>query len=111
MQTSLSAALPSSRLRSETVECPKCSKRSIVKRSPTTFDCLNCNFHKELPPVATDTLLAPNLRNFSPHPRRSHPTHAPHYSLPEPSGSIAEDNQAKPLVFAAVIVILIILFL
>lgn len=36
----------------EPVECPKCGKRSIVKRSQNLFDCLNCNFHKELPPIA-----------------------------------------------------------
>lgn len=34
------------------VECPKCGKRSIVTRDQNTFDCLNCNFHRELPPVA-----------------------------------------------------------
>ncbi|MEO1387594.1 MAG: hypothetical protein AAFV85_09505 [Cyanobacteria bacterium J06634_6] len=38
------------------VECPKCGKRSIVARSHNTFDCLNCNFHRELPPVANRTL-------------------------------------------------------
>jgi len=33
-------------------ECPKCGKRSIVERSSGVFDCLNCSFHRELPPVA-----------------------------------------------------------
>lgn len=36
----------------DAVECPKCGKRSIVERSSNIFDCLNCSFHRELPPVA-----------------------------------------------------------
>lgn len=35
----------------DAVECPKCGKRSIVERSSNIFDCLNCSFHRELPPV------------------------------------------------------------
>ena len=31
--------------------CPKCAKRSLVRRSHSIFDCLNCNFHKQLPPI------------------------------------------------------------
>ncbi|KPQ35117.1 MAG: putative transposase DNA-binding domain [Phormidesmis priestleyi Ana] len=41
---------PSS-ISAESVECPKCGKRSIVRRSANMFNCLNCNFHKELPPL------------------------------------------------------------
>ncbi|MGD1898192.1 MAG: hypothetical protein ACFB16_14705 [Phormidesmis sp.] len=33
------------------VECPKCGKRSIVARAHNVYDCLNCSFHRELPPV------------------------------------------------------------
>ncbi|MEL7352214.1 MAG: hypothetical protein AAF171_09900 [Cyanobacteria bacterium P01_A01_bin.116] len=44
--------MSASRSMAEPVECPKCGKRSIVKRSQNLFDCLNCNFHKELPPIA-----------------------------------------------------------
>lgn len=36
----------------EAVECPKCGKRSIVRRSADLFECLNCSFHKELTPVS-----------------------------------------------------------
>ncbi|MEM6868575.1 MAG: hypothetical protein AAF528_09370 [Cyanobacteria bacterium P01_C01_bin.121] len=36
----------------DAVECPKCGKRSIVERSSNVFDCLNCGFHRELPPVS-----------------------------------------------------------
>ena len=65
MKTLLSASLLSSsagshprtspfaqRALTDAVECPRCGKRSIVERSSNVFDCLNCSFHKELPPVA-----------------------------------------------------------
>ena len=46
---SLSSALPS---RGAAIECPKCGKHTVVKRSPNHFDCLNCSFQKSLSPVA-----------------------------------------------------------
>lgn len=52
------------RASTEAVECPKCGKRSIVERSSNIFDCLNCSFHRELPPVSS--------RGRSRHTDRSH---------------------------------------
>ena len=46
-----------------TTSCPRCNKRSIVQRSPNTFDCLNCNFHKQLPPVRP-TRYSPPLNSL-----------------------------------------------
>ena len=43
--------------------CPKCNQRAIVQRSLNTFDCLNCDFHKRLPPIgARYPLRSPQLR-------------------------------------------------
>lgn len=64
------SAFPSNRGNSTvdclTTPCPKCNKRSIVRRSTNTFDCLNCNFHKQLPPVMNGpSLLTPRrIRNI-----------------------------------------------
>lgn len=32
----------------ESVECPKCGKRTIVQGSSYQYHCLNCNFHRDL---------------------------------------------------------------
>lgn len=54
--------------------CPKCSKRSIVQRSPNTFDCLNCNFHKRLPALsASHRLAAPRSKPGRAKPGRAKP--------------------------------------
>lgn len=49
--------LPNNAAISETVACPSCGKPSIVRRSPNIFDCLNCNFHKEFPPLISASAL------------------------------------------------------
>ncbi|MDY7021597.1 MAG: hypothetical protein SWJ54_09575 [Cyanobacteriota bacterium] len=30
------------------VECPKCGKHTIVQRNPDVFQCLNCDFQRDL---------------------------------------------------------------
>ncbi|MEO0456860.1 MAG: hypothetical protein AAF152_09785 [Cyanobacteria bacterium P01_A01_bin.114] len=32
----------------ESLECPKCGKRTIVQGGGYQFHCLNCNFHRDL---------------------------------------------------------------
>ena len=39
--------------------CPKCNKRTLIQRSHNRFDCLNCNFHKQLPPVHSARYASP----------------------------------------------------
>ena len=99
------------------VECPKCAKRTIVKRSHNTFDCLNCNFHKELPPVAgalrTPLSLSSGLPAGLP-PRglgglggvSGQPNHPANYSngtLLAPSDD--QSDKMHPLIFAALAVL------
>ncbi|MEB3280017.1 MAG: hypothetical protein VKK42_13975 [Lyngbya sp.] len=31
----------------DTVECPRCGKRTIVQRNPDVFQCLNCDFQRD----------------------------------------------------------------
>ena len=47
----------------DAVECPQCGKRSIVERSSNIFDCLNCGFHRELPPIARQSGLTRSTRS------------------------------------------------
>lgn len=138
MKTSLSATMPSgsphrhlsnsltaSFNQSLAVECPKCGKHSIVERSPNRFDCLNCNFHKALPPVSSlskkaVSYLQPeiqevpgNLSGLQPRsPYRnivlsSDPNLPPINDLEE----AASADTSGPLIFAAIAVLLGILFL
>lgn len=128
-------SLSSSRLLREAAECPRCSKRSIVKRSANTFACLNCGFHKELPPVSPlasvgnrrtkgrsesssvvgePTLHPPTGHALLPH---RHPLNRrisidPNLSYLEPlETEVGEGDKIQPLVFAAIAVIFGILFL
>lgn len=55
----------------DAVECPKCGKRSIVARSPNTFDCLNCNFHRELSPMRPSVSQPSSKQHRAPHPKDS----------------------------------------
>lgn len=100
MQTSLSKKLPIP-TSGQILECPKCSKHSIVRRSPNTFDCLNCNFHKELPPVAISAakrqLTYTQLPNVRP-------------SLAD-LDDFSEADKAQPLMFAVIAVIIGIIVL
>lgn len=89
------------------LECPKCGKHTIVKRSPNQFDCLNCNFQKSLPPIA-------HLSKDSPYPTRPFGTTSNLYRLQQQASRAAaeqryapyeEDSKVPPLVFAAVAVI------
>jgi predicted RNA-binding Zn-ribbon protein involved in translation (DUF1610 family) len=101
MQTSLSNKLPIP-TSGQILECPKCSKHSIVRRSPNTFDCLNCNFHKELPPVTISAATPKKLTYSQP------PTVRPSLSdLDDFSGA----DQAQPLLFAVIAVIIGIIVL
>lgn len=122
MKTSRPAMMPST----EAVECPKCKKHSIVKRSPNLFNCLNCNFQKELPPVSLSSAARMGLYpGQSPRRRQSDfilpgdPNHTsrlneirrglhrgPGYSI---NGT--EPDKLQPFVFAAIAVIFGILLL
>ena len=130
----------SGRLSPEAAECPRCGKHSIVKRSANTFDCLNCSFHKELPPVSPLTSVGrsplgsrsakgrsesssvmggpmvhpPTGHALLPH---RHPLNRrisvdPNLSYLEPlETEVGEGDKIQPLVFAAIAVIFGILFL
>ncbi len=89
--------------RAENVECPKCSKRSIIRRSPNTFDCLNCNFHKELAPVSLSISAKRQLAHSQ------LPTARPIFD--ELEDDSPESDKAQPLVFAAIAVIIGIIIL
>ncbi|MEL6352513.1 MAG: hypothetical protein AAFR58_12175 [Cyanobacteria bacterium J06627_28] len=133
-------SLSSGRLLREAAECPRCSKRSIVKRSANTFACLNCGFHKDLPPVSPLASVGRSPLSNRPTKGRSerssvvgepmlHPPtdHAllpgrhplnrrisvdPNLSYLEPlETEIGEGDKMQPLVFAAIAVIFGILFL
>jgi len=110
MSDRLSRAQRSRQLFDEAIECPKCGKHSVVRRSPNVFDCINCSFHKELPPVATSASL-PSARL----PRHSLPVqsllNSPRLSHPDLSLEDSPRDKTHPLVFAALMVIIGILFL
>jgi predicted RNA-binding Zn-ribbon protein involved in translation (DUF1610 family) len=95
------------RTRAETVECPKCGKHSIIRRSPNAFNCLNCNFHKELPPLAMS----------KPYRMTENPRQLIYTQLPtaRPSldelGEISKTDKIQPFVFAAIAVILGVIIL
>ncbi len=103
-----------SRAQAEAVECPKCNKRSIVRRSHNTFDCLNCSFHKELAPIATSD---PALRPKEPTLRSKASRQLIYSQLPTARPSfdeledICETDKIQPLVFAAIAVIVGIIIL
>ena len=135
MKMSNSTILPagwplSHRSLAEAVECPKCGKHSIVKRSPNTFNCLNCNFHKELPPVAPTARLVsqppvqPSRYLGGPHlqsdPERRSLQHGltsrilstePERASLDLLEDVPESDKVQPLVFAAIAVIFGIIFL
>lgn len=106
----------------EAVECPECGKRTIVKRSHNTFDCLNCDFHRALPPVPSRTSQGsiqavtplshrryrrtPNSEPFSPL-----LTVDPNYQPLDIADEVSESSKMEPLLFAAIAVIFGILFL
>lgn len=96
----------SNRMRSEPLECPKCGKRSIVTRSPHTFDCLNCNFHKQLPPV-----VSPPLKSFQQRQRSFSYALEPNQKFTHTIDSVSETDKAGPLLFAAAAVVVGILLL
>lgn len=114
MMTSLSAAMSdrsaypvlNNRTLSETIECPKCGKHAVVKRSPNIYDCINCSFHKELSPVVTTRPFPPAYLA-----RQVLPSQArfPHSSIH--TEETADGDKTHPLVFAALVVIIGILFL
>lgn len=119
MMTSLSAAMSdrsaypvlNNRTLSETIECPKCGKHAVVKRSPNIYDCINCSFHKELSPVVTTRPFPPAYLA-----RQVLPSQArfPHSSIPHSNiyrEETANGDKTHPLVFAALVVIIGILFL
>jgi ribosomal protein S27AE len=111
------------------VECPKCGKRSIVERSPNRFDCLNCNFHRALPPVLSASKQAASqsqseLQEIDDYRFEQQPARSPYGNivlssdpnLParSPSENLEEAASADtsgPLIFAAIAVLLGILFL
>lgn len=105
-----SSSLMPGRLRSPSVsgplECPKCSKYSIITRSPNTFDCLNCNFHKQLPPV-----VSPPLKSFQQRQRSLSYSLEPSQKFANTIDSVPEADKAGPLLFAAAAVIVGILLL
>lgn len=109
--------------------CPKCHKRTIVQRSLNTFDCLNCSFHKQLPPVSASSRRLIGSRGLMGDRStgleginaeggglgqgslsRLIDAPTPSYRQPwqEPS---AEPDTAQPLIFAAIAVIIGILIL
>jgi len=105
----------------ETIECPKCGKHSVVRRSPNVFDCINCSFHKELPPVAASSSLPLSGRPNHPRsvhsllssPQRSHgDLHLGDLHLGDlPLDDDIPGDKTHPLVCAALAVIIGILFL
>lgn len=113
----------SPRASTEAVECPKCKKRSIVRRSPNLFSCLNCNFQKELPPVAPGSIATNLSSSLGSHTRAqrmmqnnlllsSDPNRMSDSRLHTITGEdIGESDRLQPLVFAACAVIFGILFL
>lgn len=113
--------LPFGRRSTDLVECPKCGKRSIVARSQNTFDCLNCNFHRELPPVARQ--FAGQAKHQARHQANHQAGHLNSLmsSGPYPSGAYRspleltdvepESETSQPLLFAAIAVIFGILLL
>jgi len=123
MKTSRPAMMPST----EAVECPKCKKHSIVKRSPNVFHCLNCNFQKELPPVSISNSArkamypggAPRRRHsdfiLSNDPNHMSRRHSVGSSLHNGFGhgldNASGPDKFQPVVFAAIAVIFGILLL
>ena len=121
---SMPTQLPFGRRSTDFVECPKCGKRSIVARTQNTFDCLNCNFHRELPPVVSPNRSAANRLVTRQFPHRAN---SPNSTLSRPlnplmsSGSYRsplelddidhESDSNQPLLFAALAVIFGILLL
>lgn len=98
------ARLPFGRRSTDLVECPKCGKRSIVARAHNTFDCLNCNFHRELPPVTGS--LASQAR-----PLNSLMSSGLYRSPLELTDMEDKTESSQPLLFAAIAVIFGILLL
>jgi hypothetical protein len=95
----------------ETVECPRCRKRAIVRRSPNVFNCLNCNFQKEFPPLSpTDKQLAA-LKGLNYYGLKHPYSGLSAYSSPDESPESEENSALHPLVFAVVAVIVGILLL
>ena len=116
---SIPARLPFGRRSTDLVECPKCGKRSIIARTHNTFDCLNCNFHRELPPVASvhksvaqplgrhaDSLNRPLSRSFNP--LMSSGSYRSSLELEDVE---QEADSSQPLLFAVIAVIFGILLL
>ena len=132
----LGGTLPSRRANNTldciTTPCPKCNKRSLVRRSPNTFDCLNCNFHKQLPPISNEaSLITPNRIRDMERRKRALGIYNSTQSLesnsidtPFGQGSLSrfldtssvqsthtETETAQPMIFAAIAVIIGILIL
>ncbi|MEO1621634.1 MAG: hypothetical protein AAFU53_11465 [Cyanobacteria bacterium J06632_3] len=128
----------SRRVTSEPIECPECRKHTIVKRAPNVYDCINCGFHKELPPVAPRSLARYASRQYDPtrldspatdllpdlnlitldypshqlrSPIASIPTLDPNHPHLELEEGVPEADKIQPLVFAAIAVIFGIIFL
>jgi predicted RNA-binding Zn-ribbon protein involved in translation (DUF1610 family) len=107
LSESSNAFILGDRTRAEPVECPKCSKHSIIRRSHNTFDCLNCNFHKELPPIAiSDPACSPKTSRKLIYSQP--PTARPSF---DELSNISGTDKIQPLVFAVIAVIIGIIIL
>lgn len=105
-RASLSSAIPNRAIAA--LECPKCGKHTIVKRSGDRFDCLNCNFQKSLPPIA-------HFPNESAHLARASRTASRLHWLQQKAARAATEQQyapyqedsikISPLLFVAIAVI------
>jgi ribosomal protein L37AE/L43A len=49
---------------SSTVECPKCGKKSIVSHQTGVYQCLNCDFERNLGLANTETEKTGGLGEF-----------------------------------------------
>lgn len=112
----LSSSLPTTkrpfgRRSTDSVECPKCGKRSIVARSQNTFDCLNCNFHRELPPVARQFVSQRGGLNSLLSPSGYRPSPATYRSPLESVDELEDAEPGQPWIFAVIAVIFGILLL
>lgn len=49
---------------SSSLECPKCSKTAIVSHQSGVYQCLNCNFERDLSPEGPTALPQPGIGEF-----------------------------------------------
>jgi hypothetical protein len=82
------------------LECPKCGKHTIIQRSNDLFQCLNCDFVRDLSYTYTSTSEQINI-----------PPPKVFENEPVPTGPPTQPDDAWDAVGAVIIFVILALFL